>query len=968
MKKIILFLLSIILSIPTLYASEQDAGSSDWGGVASCFLNPCYCFFSAAGGQRYENWDGERLDKGPANTACPPFGKESGRDDNICLAGRPYPSFAVAYFATFCGEESPDSTYFEPKLTVRAQHCNALLCWTESHDLSWDGECVTMVGGYLFPLHRMCARVALPGTLIIDNAEDDPGYTRGQHLNFEGATKPDTPVPTSDGSEIVLDLPKLCLYYDPSLYTLDSSALNYGLDLLDVNATKQPFHYKQKMHPLVEALVFIGENAASFTESSFSMVSNLFAFLDGDDKPSIGTTLGAVFGDIIGFLGTLINTFGTLITDYIREIGQLNRVVNSEIYGCVNIPLGPYPPPFCETITNLATEATTQFICSHDINGDLLPSIEGKECVVSNIRNNYIHNAIRVTYDKFLPICTSEQNANNTDLCVNIENIENFAAPSALHILTNKLDIIQTCSNATAGAPCVSGSAVNSCTGDSCSNGYRLVYGISLGSYTNPRAYFRDDLSDCDTINTVNCQKIWGINIGEYKDIALSFPEIQGENIDLAPLISNFTLKDPEGDSSNFYASIVPMTSVDSTNAITQDPEEICVFEQDEVIGCQRRATKPKISIYECDSGVIPGLTCNSEFFNPKFIVAYKAPYKLNSSDTELQYDMVAGVITPLSYHSNSTAIQSTINLAGNILEAFVTDDSFAQKPFTGTNAPTPTSLYGEYRNNIPPIDSSGITNPNAVYVGGLEYINGKYYTGGKYVCLANTNNSRCPVDHTICVLSTLLNNDIVSCQDFAEKQQILQGLSVCSIEQNSCPVIDSLNKKSGDGIIEIRQCNNNVKCYDYPEALCVVSHKLEDRINPSANLGITLSDSQYFNTVGAPLYPGFPSAIITNYDKETEGLRDKTAVERGYCVEISSGVCEAQTDIIQDNGYASWPETPYGEVSIGVCPSGTTAVGRLERRCIADPKTKEFILEPLYYYEDQEKKYMEVYCRPDTP
>lgn len=956
MKKSILLFFSIILFSNASYAAG-------WDNVLGCLLAPCSCL----SGQRYENWDGESIDKGPANTACPPFGKETGRDDNTCLAGKPYPGLFVPYFATFCGEESPDSTYFDPKITMRAQHCNALACWTESHDLSWDGQCVTMVGGYLFPLHRMCARVALPAALTIDTTEDDPGYTRGMHLNFEGATKPDEPVPTSDGGEIILDLPKLCLYNDPSLYTLDASALQYGLDLLDVNPIKQPFHYKQKMHPIVEALVFIAENAASFTESSFSMVSNLFTFLDGDSDSGIGTTLGSVFSDIISFLGTLISAFGTLIIDYIKEIGQLNRVVSPEIYGCVNIPLGPYPPPFCDTITDLAVVATTQFICPTDSEGNVMPSIDGRECVVSTIRNNYIHNAVRVTYNKFVPICLPEQNANDTDLCINIENIESFASAEAMHILTNKLDIIPSCSNSTGGAPCVSGKAVSNCTGDSCSNGYRLVYGLALGSYTNPRAYFRDDLHDCDSINTVNCQKIWGVNIGEYKDIELSFSEIQAENTTLSPLVSNFTLRDPKGNDNSFYASIVPMTEVDPATSITQDPEEICVFEGDKVTGCQPRATKPKISIYECNSGVIPGLSCTSEFFNPKFIVAYRAPYKLNPADTELLYDIVAGIVTPLSYHSSSTATESTINLAGNELEAFVTDDSFAQKPFTGPNAPTPLSLYGEYRNNITPIDAAGAINPNAVYVGGLEYINGKYYTGGNYVCLGNTNTSRCPLDTTVCVLSSLTNNDIVSCQRFFEKQQALGGLSVCTVEQTACPVVDSLDKKAG-GLIDIKKCDNNVKCYDYPEALCVVSHKLEDRINPDASLGVTLSDSQYFNTVGAPLYPGFPSSIINNYDKDTEGLRDKTAIEKGYCVEIPAGVCTAQTDITQDNGYATWPETPYGETAQGVCPDGSTAVGTLKRRCIADPISKTFIFEPLYYYEGTDKKYIDVYCAPGAP
>ena len=85
------------------------------------------------------------------------------------------------------------------------------------------------------------------------------------------------------------------------------------------------------------------------------------------------------------------------IIDYIKEIGQLNRVVSPEIYGCVNIPLGPYPPPFCDTITDLAVVATTQFICPTDSEGNVMPSIDGRECVVSTIRNNFFYLYRKIT-------------------------------------------------------------------------------------------------------------------------------------------------------------------------------------------------------------------------------------------------------------------------------------------------------------------------------------------------------------------------------------------------------------------------------------------------------------------------------------------------------------------------------------------------------------------------------------------
>jgi len=937
------------LIIFALILSTAEAGV--WQTVSTCITDPCNC--GASNPNRFENWDGERLDKGPENKLCPPWNKGSGRDDNTCLANTAYPEAFTLYHGEFCGEESPDSTYFEPKITVRSQHCNAAGCWTRSDDLGWDGECITMVGGYVSPLHRMCARVALPAGLV-EGIEEDPGYTKGEHLNFEGATKPDEPIQTSDGGEILPDLPKLCLYRDPSLYSDEI----VPLDALDLNPNKQPIHKTQGVHPVVEALIFFSQNAASFGSSVISMFTSLLDSLLGGDTD--GTTIGSVLKDTFNFLSGLFEVFGTVFISNIEEAAQINRIVHDDIYGCVNIPMGPNPPPYCEEIEPTAAIATTQRICYHDLNGDLITSIEGEECVISNLRNNYIHNSIRVSYDKFIPLCENGEDTSTTDLCVDIDNLGAFSSAQAMHLATGRKDIIRTCETAVAGEPCVRTMINHTCSVDSngCNEGFRVVYAAYLGSYSTPSPYFRDDMNDCPSAVNATCQKIWGVNVGEFADISLVFDPAQN-TFDTLPLTESLTLANTEGEPETFDARIVRIAEFDD---FTQDPNEICVFEGDRVVGCQPRAPRPKALIHECDSNVIPGLSCTTNYFNPKFIASYKIPYRTGLDPDDIAYDISGSVIEPLSNHSNST-FSGVINLIGNELEAFVTDDTFASRPFSGPNAPTPASIFGTYQNNIPPITPDGIENLEAVYVSGLEYINDKYHLGGKYACLSNFNNSHCPTDPTLCVLTKLENSDVVLCSEFFDKRREHNSLEQCTIFQNSnCNYVDSIDKIGG-GTIEIKQCTNGSKCYNSDVELCKVTTDLANRFDPSPDLGETLSDSEYFDTAGTSS-SGHAVSILNEYDDNLYGLRTKTAIERGYCVEIPLGVCSAQSEPNEDNGYASWPEALSGEDSLGTCANGLNPLSELKRKCVPDPINKTFNLEPLFFIEDGNKIYTDVKCQ----
>ena len=203
-----------------------------------------------------------------------------------------------------------------------------------------------------------------------------------------------------------------------------------------------------------------------------------------------------------------------------------------------------------------------------------------------------------------------------------------------------------------------------------------------------------------------------------------------------------------------------------------------------------------------------------------------------------------------------------------------------------------------------------------------------------------------------MCVLAKLLNKDTVRCSDFFSKSMELGGISLCnSAQTSSCKAFDSLPRISG-GNITIRSCTDEIKCYDGDVELCQISNNPEDRINPSSSLEHTLSEDQYYNTTVAGPYPNSPSSSAGKYGNNQEGVRDKTPVELGLCVAVPQGRCPAENNPDKDTGFARWPAADLGKNSLGVCEQGKVPKKDqkdLIRKCIPNPSTRAFNLEPVY-------------------
>jgi hypothetical protein len=547
--------------------------------LAECLTNPCNC----GQGQRTETWNGvsNTFDK---NSICPPWNRQSGRDNGTCILKLPYPGNFTPWHIKYCAEQTSESDYFNPKIRIRTQTCNIFACWTLAKSLNYNGQCLIWPNPWGLPLLRICARIAVPanpgikiGEVMTDSTPADPGYTKGVHLNSEGAEVGDKILYDDDNQPILFDHPKLCAYKDPGLLdgaTDITTFISGKTDIFDWNPVNQVFHNTGELHPIAKVIIFFVEKVLGGTATSLTdLLSTLFDKL-GQYIPGI-----QLFKYILEALGWLIEKFIDILVAILKEFGQFNRVVDTFKFGCVELPLGPFPPPYCPKLSAFTPVPTTQAVCQTDANTGLpVQSTEDNLCVVSKLVNNVVRNSIRITIDNFVPLCKPGIDPATTDKCVTISNLDSFGA-SAMHTLTARRDYIKHCSNATGGQPCINSKLPFSCSvsNNGCEDGFRLVYALTIGQSTFPSGYYRDDLPDCTGVAGQRCQGIWGINTGEYIDTELAFPAIQTPSI--LPLTQSATLKDTNGNNRIFVASIYTQSTYLPSLSFPQEQDQLCVVE-----------------------------------------------------------------------------------------------------------------------------------------------------------------------------------------------------------------------------------------------------------------------------------------------------------------------------------------------------------------------------------------------------
>jgi hypothetical protein len=833
---------------------------------------------------------------------CPPYNRDDGRVG--CILKQNKPGDFADYYYNACAEATDDTNSYEPKIKVRNQSCNFAACWTKSKSLKWDGECVIWPGGYAYPPNRYCARVAIKG---------DHGYTDGVYLDSQGNTQNDPLYTASDGSIFKLELPKLCAYHDPS------GAETFLADIIDIDPLHAPFHKTDQIHPLADLILTTIANSLPL-----SFAIKTFVNLTGMDSLGEGFTeaLTVIIG---GWYGLGEVAFEKLL-EAIKNEMKMNKIVYKGL-GCVNIPLAPGPERYCAFLSQPIIKPSVEGICKTQNDGTI-ETIESSTlanpCVVSNNMNDLIKNSIRVTYNQYLPICDASQDPYQTDACVkiNFKTGTNINTPNALYTSTAKKDIIPKCSSATpteAQKPCVVTKLARS--------SYRLTYAMMSGvSNTQRLTSFASDLKDCaSTTSTPSafCQKVWGVNSGDYNDLTLTFPS-QETTYNTSELLVNGNLLDMYNNTKTFQASIV-RTPPSTGN---QQPNQICVYEgttKTKLIGCKDRVqSPPKPSVFACGSAqsTIP---CTSTYFNPKVVLQLKSGTNITQ-----------GVIEVESMYNETSPTK--INLAGFDYSSFVTDDTYVKMPFITPSAKDTGTMYGTYTpSGSDPFNSSGVRNNSLSYLNGLEYYQGKYSLGGKKICLNGFNMEDCTKNIQNCVLTKLANNNIVSCATLIDYSTTkYPGLRQCTTSDTSCTDKDTLPRKGGGTAIKIRECTSGglqSYCYQNVTSLCTVTLSPSDRVTPAYNGAGTeaLADSEYFNYQ------------TTTYDRDLYTVRNKTEVEQGLCIPVpASAKCsaiDASAGNTPANGNATWAVTDVGIEIQGTCISGytQTTAAPVKRNCVID-------------------------------
>lgn len=871
----------------------------------------------------------------------PPYNRKVGRGslgtEPNCLYQFPLPGEsgnttrnAFGTITNMCAED-PGNNAVKSKIKIRNVTCLFAGCFYQQFELNaLKSECKFTVGlplgsmQYILPFvtRRVCARIASPPG---DGYPADPGYmqgtdsagrARGQHLDNYGVKQWDDLVTDQDNNQYAIFRPKICAYDDP--WALDiwisgdkavsskltamqnlidgkgslSDFLQVPLDIFDLNPLAQPFHSGFGVSsPVANLLITLLQLYITYQTIGPQIMQSIVLMLVSSIKSPGVDTAAEVLSTIYKIANFILTYQASTILLILQANSQVNKYSYSN-YGCVNLPLGDYPPNYCPTSASIVT-GLLDAICSTDSSGNLYQNCYGStttqtdqttpytlctptKCVQSNYDNNFFNNTVRIGYTHPVQVCSSSLTSN----CVNIS--ASLTRTSAMQnnnfVLGSGLSLVNV------------GNATISSTKQ-----YRVLYQVLNAAQTNlieVSNYSYVDLPDCGSStngyssptgasvaqSTQFCQSIWGVDLGEYSD---SF------TISVTPTTTSPT--GPLSTSSNpislSYTDLYSGRSFNNKFYVqidqhTEDYENICAYQMydlypDSQIGCLLRPSMPKASIASCSS---------STHTSPCATINWSMQGKTGTNYT------ASTTMTVPQFTSDWSSLPSdpVIYIGGAKFSTHVVDTNNLTVPYQPSSSSDSrivnlsgtiyyNSMWGTYLNSIMP-SSSCDQDSCAVYLNGLEYIGGHYVRGGSYLCIDNLNG--CEGDTTQCILAN--------------------------------------NYTSPDGSTTWTSISPN------------------DRVNPNTT-STTLTPAEYYEYDETASIP------------EGQSVRSKIGLENSsMCVTIPPATCSASTDA--DAYYSDWSSgTPYyyratwpassssGQLATGTCSLNYIAVdsSKMGRYCL---------------------------------
>ena len=618
--------------------------------------------------------------------------------------------------------------------------------------------------------------------------------------------------------------------------------------------------------------------------------------------------------------------------------------------GCVELHFSPIPP-YCDKYSSSRSKLSLQKICPNHGNG-LENASNNNRCVLSSTRNNAIYNSVRIQFDEPIPLC-QDQSVKNTLYCIN------HSADLKASQIYKSYGIIPKSK--------ITNNIGNLIPLESQKNPFRAIYGIKSKNSSKilKYGYYNSNLKDCgDHNNDEQCITIWGINTGNYQDISIAFPAIDNNNSNGDSFRSNFRILNSNGEAEDYYGVVTKVGRI--IGNYSQYPQQLCVYESqtNKVVGCVDRAQAPTPNIIKCTDSTIQN-RCISTIWKPAMVVELKVDQDATQGVIGPIIKQCDGVIdkvacrsipqkdiNPLAPISEQGSNQGSLNLAGSIYTAFATNDNFLIQPFDGDHALDKDTRYGNYKDNIYPIDLNdpSQTNPKALYINGLQYIDQKYVTGATRLVLDLPFVPTCQNVHN-CVLSQYANTMIIPCENYYKIMLKYNNPKKCSEADINCQNIYSYtNPQNNNHKMEIKQCQDK-RCYTLTSDTNVCFQYNNDpqyRVIPKTTASILQKDEYYT--------PKFSDENTRDFDGNKYYMRNKTSIEEGLFVKIDQPKCEAITlDMAKNNdnnGYATCTEkTELGyQATCNCIKSYSRLDGKkdMSRYCVLNLANSKAEYEPL--------------------
>jgi hypothetical protein len=598
--------------------------------------------------------------KSKYNILLPPYNRE-----DAATSDKKFPNCANQFnlgmnmkLIQTCAQEVPNNSYKHPKIRIKRLLCPLAACYALGFDLNGiEGECNyndPVQYGYSFIGNtRVCARISSPG---VDGIKDDQSYPkdvyvdannqpikdingniqyRGMHLDTFGVNQWDDlyksdPDENNKITEYPILMPKICAYEDPWIgENLFSQALEghvFVPDLFDFDPTHQVFHYQNgDISPVAKIIISLVNMCASYTTLEVQLVSLIVEAIFGTISSSAKSTIESITKPIEWF----IQEFAKAIADMLEAIGQVNMAVTDE-YGCVNIPLGAYPPQYCHTLESNDPDPFVEQICSKVEVVDPADKTKTKyvplqncyqpqssseaycstqRCATSTTENNFIHNAVRVGYTNQVAFCgikttntsgtTDTSGTKNTNTnCVGYKgDIPTRAELISKGNLIQKSDL-----DIPVSIPYITRDNYN----------YRVLYltrSMDGSSNISIDYYPYADLAECSgdenqdpvkqyqkdhpqyKVSEKSCQQVWGVDLGDFQDLVIDYTQLaadkQKDQVSTAQTTLKYIAKSSGSSTSastltnTFYASINGQGSTLSADSpyINDLADQICVYQ-----------------------------------------------------------------------------------------------------------------------------------------------------------------------------------------------------------------------------------------------------------------------------------------------------------------------------------------------------------------------------------------------------